>query len=160
MAANTDPELEARKQAIRAQGLRATPSRLAVLELLDRAATPMSHGQVAQALRERTWDRATLYRNLLDLTHAGLLRRKDLGDHIWRYERVRNAEHETKHPHFVCTICGEVSCMPGLGVALRQRTGIPMAVREREVEVEIRGRCDRCRKPPPEVAADAADERR
>ncbi|MFW5738850.1 MAG: Fur family transcriptional regulator, partial [Myxococcota bacterium] len=91
---------------------------------------------------------ATLYRNLLDLARAGLARRKDLGDHIWRFERVYDQEHETSHPHFVCTICGQVTCMPGLAVALRQREGIPKAVREREVEVEIRGRCDHCRDDP------------
>ncbi len=140
-----DPALLARQQAIRDAGLRATPSRIAVLGLLDVAPAPLSHAEVADALRNKAWDRATLYRNLLDLARAGLARRKDLGDHIWRFERVKEQAHDTSHPHFVCTTCGRVSCMPGLGVAVRQRIGIPKAVQEREVEVEIRGRCDLCR---------------
>jgi len=146
MANHANSPLDAYRKLLRDAGLRATPSRVAVLGLLDSSPTPLSHAEVAETFREKPWDRATLYRNLLDLARAGLLRRKDLGDHIWRFERTREQEHETSHPHFVCTICGEVSCMPGLGVSLRQRSGIPMAVREKEVEVEIRGRCDRCRK--------------
>lgn len=140
------PDIDARKQTLRDAGLRATPSRVAVLGLLDRSPRPLSHAQVVDVFDQQPWDRATLYRNLLDLVRVGLARRKDLGDHIWRFERVRNPEHESAHPHFVCTLCGEVSCMPGLAVALRQRSGIPEAVKQREVEVEIRGRCDRCRR--------------
>ncbi|PKN46846.1 MAG: transcriptional repressor [Deltaproteobacteria bacterium HGW-Deltaproteobacteria-20] len=140
-----DVELHAHQQAIRDAGLRATPSRIAVLSLLEEAPAPLSHAEVAVALRKNAWDRATLYRNLLDLARVGLARRKDMGDHIWRFERVRAQAHDTSHPHFVCTTCGRVSCMPGLGVAVRQRIGIPKAVQEREVEVEIRGLCDLCR---------------
>ncbi len=140
-----DLALHALRQAIRDAGLRATPSRIAVLGLLDDAPAPLSHAEVADTLRKKTWDRATLYRNLLDLARVGLARRKDMGDHIWRFERARDQAHDTSHPHFVCTTCGSVSCMPGLGVAVRQRIGIPKAVQEREVEVEIRGLCDLCR---------------
>ncbi len=141
----SNDSIRRRKELIRTTGLRATASRIAVLALLDNAKRPMSHAEVAEALQGESWDKATLYRNLLDFTRAGLARRTDLGDRVWRFERMQNPKHETQHPHFVCTICGKVSCMPGLGVALRQRSGIPTAVREREVEVEIRGQCDRCR---------------
>ena len=115
-----------------------------MLTLLDRATKALSHAEVSEQFDQESWDRATLYRNLLDLVRVGLARRKDLGDHIWRFERARNPQ--PSHPHFICTLCGEVSCMPGLTVSLRQRTGIPEAVKQREVEVEIRGCCDRCRK--------------
>jgi Fur family ferric uptake transcriptional regulator len=140
-----DVELHAHRQAIRDAGLRATPSRIAVLGLLDEAPAPLSHAEVAVALRKKAWDRATLYRNLLDLARVGLARRKDMGDHVWRFERIRAQVHDTSHPHFVCTTCGKIACMPGLGVAVRRRFGIPKAVQEREVEVEIRGLCDLCR---------------
>jgi len=42
--------------------------------------------EVFAELQAEGWDRATLYRNLVDMTDAGLLRRVDLGDHVWRYE--------------------------------------------------------------------------
>src|SRR5262245_58722967 len=105
MAKNHD-ELRA---VVRARGLRATPSRLAVLELLRASDAPVSHGEVADRLAAHAWDRATIYRNLTDLAEAGLVRRTDVGDHVWRFEAVTEG-HAVAHPHFVCTECGSVEC--------------------------------------------------
>ncbi len=140
MAKNVD-EL---RSALRARDLRATPARLAVLELLRAKAAPMSHGDVADRLSTQTWDRATIYRNLIDLAEAGLARRTDVGDHVWRFEAVTEG-HETAHPHFVCTECGTVECLPELELAVR-RARAPRAVRQRQVEVHVRGLCDACGK--------------
>lgn len=130
--------------AIRERGLRATPSRIAVLELLRSCDTPMSHGNVADRLAAQPWDRATIYRNLTDLAEAGLVRRTDVGDHVWRFEAVRDdSDHEQAHPHFVCTECRVVECLPELELAVR-RAKAPRAIRQRQVEVHVRGRCDAC----------------
>jgi len=137
MAKNLD-ELRA---AVRARGLRATPSRLAVLELLRASDAPVSHADVADRLASQAWDRATIYRNLTDLAEAGLLRRTDLGDHIWRFEAVTD---DTAHPHFVCTECGTVKCLPELELAVLRKTKGPRALRQRQVEVHVRGLCDAC----------------
>jgi Fur family ferric uptake transcriptional regulator len=138
MAKNLD-ELRA---AVRARGLRATPSRLAVLELVRSSEKAVSHADVADRLASQAWDRATIYRNLTDLAEAGLLRRTDVGDHIWRFEAVKD-EHDASHPHFVCTECGDVTCLPDLELAMR-RTKAPRALRQRQVEVQVRGLCDTC----------------
>src|SRR5436190_15542363 len=89
------------RAAVRAKGLRATPSRLAVLEMLRASDAPMSHGDVADRLASHAWDRATIYRNLTDLAQAGLVRRTDVGDHVWRFEAVGNDHAASTHPHFV-----------------------------------------------------------
>ncbi|MBA3392963.1 MAG: transcriptional repressor [Deltaproteobacteria bacterium] len=138
MAKNLD-ELRA---VVRANGLRATPSRLAVLELVRASDAPVSHGDVADRLASQGWDRATIYRNLTDLAEVGLLRRTDVGDHVWRFEAV-NAEHDAAHPHFVCTECGTVECMPQIELAIH-RVKAPRAVKQRQVEVHVRGLCDAC----------------
>ena len=138
MAKNT----EETRSALRTRGLRATPSRIAVLEMLRTEAAPMSHGDVADRLAAQRWDRATIYRNLTDLAGAGLARRTDVGDHVWRFEAV-TSDHDTAHPHFVCTECGTVECMPELELAVR-RAKAPRAVRNRQVEVHVRGLCDGC----------------
>ena len=68
----------------------------------------MSHAEIAGALEPAGLDRATLYRNLIDLTDAGLLSRTDHGDHVWRFELRDNAHGQTEqHPHFTCIDCGE-----------------------------------------------------
>jgi Fur family transcriptional regulator, ferric uptake regulator len=136
----TRTSLDELRTSVRGKGLRATPSRLAVLELLRTAQVPMSHGDVADRLAGSSWDRATIYRNLTDLAEVGLVRRTDMGDHIWRFEAV-SGDHE--HPHFVCTECGNVECLPEIELAIR-RAKAPRAVKQRKVEVHVRGRCDSC----------------
>jgi Fur family transcriptional regulator, ferric uptake regulator len=140
--------LDELRSAVRGKGLRATPSRLAVLELLRASDTPMSHGDVADRLASQAWDRATIYRNLTDLAEAELVRRTDVGDHVWRFEAVTEEHAGGVHPHFVCTECGVVECLPELELAISSRSATrskpPRAVKQRQVEVHVRGLCDTC----------------
>jgi Fur family ferric uptake transcriptional regulator len=138
--------LDELRGAVRGKGLRATPSRLAVLELLRSSDTPMSHGDVADRLASQAWDRATIYRNLTDLAEAGLVRRTDVGDHVWRFEAVSDEHAAAAHPHFVCTECGTVECMPEIELSVRGAKSAkpPRAVKQRQVEVHVRGLCDSC----------------
>jgi Fur family ferric uptake transcriptional regulator len=145
MASRQD-SLDELRAAVRGVGLRATPSRLAVLEQLRASDAPMSHGDVADRLATQSWDRATIYRNLTDLAEAGLVRRTDVGDHVWRFEAV-SADHAGAHPHFVCTECGTVECLPELELSITRqalRSKPPRSVKQRQVEVHVRGLCDAC----------------
>src|SRR5215831_11394757 len=140
------PNLDELRGAVRAKGLRATPSRLAVLELLRASDSPMSHGDVADRLASQAWDRATIYRNLTDLTEVGLLSRTDVGDHVWRFEVHQEGlrGHQNEHPHFMCTDCGEVSCLRGVNIRISAAPGVPRALSAKNVEVQLKGLCDRC----------------
>ena len=71
----TPPPLEQLKSTIRRAGLRSTAPRIAVFRRLYAAATPISHGELVEVLNEEGMDRTTVYRNLVDLTDAGLVRR-------------------------------------------------------------------------------------
>ena len=136
-------DLETLRTAVRNAGLRATPSRVAVLRLLRAAGSPVSHSEVVAELASQAWDPATIYRNLTDLSDVGLARRTDVGDHVWRYEAITGDHQASAHPHFVCTECGSVECLPELEyVVTRART--PRAVRLKRVEVQLRGPCDAC----------------
>jgi Fur family ferric uptake transcriptional regulator len=135
-------ELDDVRDAIRGAGLRATPSRLAVLALLRGQDQPLSHGDVDDRLGD-VYDRATLYRNLTDLADAGLVRRSDLGDHVWRFEAIAAGHGADRHPHFVCTGCGVIECLPDVHLAMRRARG-PRAVRTKKVEIQLRGLCDAC----------------
>lgn len=143
--AETASQNRERTKVLRDAGLRKTGPRMAVLGVLERAKSPLSHADVAAALDD-TLDRATVYRNLMALTEASLVRRTDLGDHVWRFELVREfTAHETAHPHFVCTDCGTVSCMPG--VTVRIDGGGAAAVARKGFEVQLRGVCGDCDSP-------------
>jgi Fur family ferric uptake transcriptional regulator len=138
------PELQA---LLRSAGLRSTSPRVAVLEYLHAHAGPNSHAELFEALVDKGFDRATIYRNLIDLSEAGILSRTDLGDHVWRFELrrgVRGIEHTEEHPHFVCIDCGEVSCLPGLRMKLEGGAKAPRSVSKNKVAIQLKGRCDNC----------------
>lgn len=137
--------LERLRGRLRAAGLRSTGARVAVLRVLDRASAPMSHADVCGRV-EAGFDRATTYRNLMDLTDAGLVSRSDVGDHVWRFElRGEGAPHPARHAHFVCTDCGDVSCLPDEVVRLAPNGhGVPRALGGRNIEVQVKGVCNRC----------------
>jgi Fur family transcriptional regulator, ferric uptake regulator len=143
---------QAVRDRIRAAGLRCTAARVVVLEHLIAARGPKTHAEVSEALEAAGFDRATIYRNLTELTEARLLSRVQLGDRVWRFELARPAlaggKPAAHHPHFVCTACGEVSCLDDVQVAITPAAasrGKPKPRGIRSVtEVLLRGRCDHC----------------
>lgn len=142
----SQPPLSEVRGSIRSAGLRSTMPRIAVLSYLQSVTTPLSHAEIFDALEAQGFDRATIYRNLVDLTEVGLLLRTDVGDHVWRFElrRVGQDEQQTEHPHFMCTDCGEVECLPAMSVSITPATAVPRSVRAQQVEVQLKGLCDRC----------------
>jgi Fur family ferric uptake transcriptional regulator len=128
---------------LRTAGLRVTVPRVAVLELLERAPGPLSHAEVVEAFGGHGWDRATIYRNLVDLAEAGLVHRAAAG-HVWRFEAVREDSETTGHPHFVCSECGTIECVDDVELMVPKSRTLPRSVRKHEVEIQLRGLCDDC----------------
>jgi Fur family ferric uptake transcriptional regulator len=98
---------------------------------------PASHPELTERLGNASLDRATIYRNLVALTEAGILIRTQLGDHVWRFELPPNssAQHGL-HPHFVCNDCGDIACLSESAVTLGDE-----ATENEVAEVQLRGRC-------------------
>ncbi len=133
------------QQMLRAAGLRSTAPRVAVLRHLTDVDRPLSHAEIFDALGGAGFDRATLYRNLMDLAETGLIGRTDLGDHVWRFEiRKQVAGHTIEHPHFVCTDCGTVSCLTDTSVRIARGNTSPRSLGGRDVAVQLRAICDAC----------------
>lgn len=99
------------REALREKGLKVTSARLAVLETLSRSSHPMTHAEVQGVLKDQAIDPSTIFRNLNDLAEVGLVNRTELGDHVWRFELLKD-NHDGSHPHFVCEDCGTVTCLP------------------------------------------------
>lgn len=127
---------------LQAAGLRVTASRIAVLELLAESAAPMTHQEVANHLGETTWNRSTLYRNLIDLTDAGLLRKTVIAG-LMRFEPANRHGGCSDHAHFVCSDCGDVTHLEGVAIEVVGHGG-PRAIASGDVEVQLRGLCDPC----------------
>ena len=124
-------------------------ARIAVLRELSGAQTPLSHAEVADKLAGAGFDRVTVYRNLMELSDAGIASRVDLGDHTWRFElkRETSKDHVSEHPHFVCVDCGEVSCLPGVSVSVNEPTDETSAPVGKITEVLLKGHCGNCSEP-------------
>ncbi len=126
------------------QGLRATAQRLAVLMILHEQRAPMTHEEVMVLLASGLYDKASVWRVLSDLAGAGIVRRMDLGDRVWRYELQDACRTVTDdHPHFLCEACGEVSCLPSLEVRAKDG-GLPKALLDAEFRIRISGTCGSC----------------
>ena len=161
------PSTDAARERIRSAGLRCTPARLAVMERLAASHGPRTHAELAAELTAGAihagsgYDKATIYRNLVELTEAGLVTRVELGDHVWRFELkgvAADGTGQAHHPHFVCTECGGVSCLDGMEVAItprprsvakgRRPAGAKAEPGRNRIgsvsEVLLKGRCEDC----------------
>lgn len=136
-------EIETIRALIRKAGVRATPARIAAMQELRAASAPLTHADLADRLVPLGFDKATVFRNLADLTEIGLVSRTELGDHVWRFE-VTDPEHPDKssHPHFVCTQCGAVQCLEAIeftNVSKRKAGAIGKIT-----EILLKGECSSC----------------
>ncbi len=135
-------DIEAAREILRAAGLRSTPARIAVLIALQKGNKPQTHAELSERLVPLGFDKATVFRNLTDLTDVELVSRTELGDHVWRFE-IRDPNHDrSSHPHFVCVDCGTVSCMEGMSLPDdKQRKSLNIS---RISEILVKGHCLVC----------------
>ncbi len=143
--ADDEQETQQIRQQLKGCGLRATAARLAVLKRLRHARSPVTHAELAAALAPTGFDKATVFRNLADLTEVGLLSRTELGDRVWRFEiRDPTDPANDKHPHFVCTDCGQVHCLSD--IEFDDQTVRRMQQVGRVTEILLKGQCQECAK--------------
>jgi len=133
---------QALRQVLRDAGLRGTPARMATLQILRDATSPLTHAEVADSLEPSGIDKVTVLRNLTDLVNVGLARRAELGDRLWRYESLDPSESSEPHPHFLCIDCGSVQCMGDLELtpASREKSNS----KGRVTEILLKGHCNDC----------------
>ena len=131
------------RQMIQATGLSATPARVATLLVLRDSSAPLTHAEVSTRLAEHEIDKATVFRNLNDMVSANLLRRSELGDHVWRFEIIAGeGQAHASHPHFVCIDCGTVSCMDEIELTKKSKTA--SSDFGHVTEILLRGHCHNC----------------
>jgi Fe2+ or Zn2+ uptake regulation protein len=102
-----DGQVDNTRARLRSAGLRVTPQRMLVLEILDKGSHLDAMAIHRRALKaRRDVSLATVYRALGALTESGLVEQRYLdSDHSREYyEAVRGPEHH----HMTCLGCGEV----------------------------------------------------
>ena len=126
---------------LRARGLRATGSRMAILEHLTLHPEPQSASELSRRLGEGHGDQATIYRNLKRLSAVGLVEVVTIAEGIPRYapaDEVPRVGHG--HPHFVCGECWRIECLPNVELNGRD----PWNRSLRHAMVQVRGACPDC----------------
>jgi Fur family ferric uptake transcriptional regulator len=86
-------------------GLRLTPQRLMILELLERSSGHVAPEDIYQQVHERfpMINRSTVYRTLETLEELGIVRHGHVEDGAARYHLAR----ESHHLHLTCHRCGK-----------------------------------------------------
>ena len=139
-----EPDTPAR--LIRGAGLRLTPQRTLVVEVLAEAAPAhVSADDVWRAVSAR-WsgiNRSTVYRVLEQLTELGLVAQHRHGGSAARYELHRG---ETHHHHLRCSSCGAIADLESEDLSVlerrvRKRLGFLLA----DVGQTLEGTCAACR---------------
>ncbi len=95
------------KENLRANGLKYTPQRVAILEEIINNKSHRECEEIYLALKKKGIEvsRATVYRTLDILVINGFARKLEFGDGRARYESKVNSPH---HDHLVCTSCGNI----------------------------------------------------
>ncbi|MDB5391031.1 MAG: fur1 [Planctomycetaceae bacterium] len=143
-------QLNQLRDRLRSAGMRVTAPRVAVLRYLLTINRPITHKQLADQLEQEIQiDRATVFRNLVSLAKVGILKRVELGDHVWRFELVTTTEsadthHKSSHPHLLCVQCGSVLCLPPVGTEFRTFVRKVASLIGEVHEIVLKGSCREC----------------
>lgn len=141
----TDDLMSDPESYLRSLGLRKTPVRVGVLQVLAKAGRSMS---VPQLLGKMPGvDSVTVYRTLNTFVNRGIVHRVRSEDRSWLYAlgpAQKSAEH--KHPHFVCESCGKVECLSGATIPddFVRQLGVSKSYLVSYSEVVLHGTCPNC----------------
>ncbi len=95
------------RNILKEKGYKATPARLAILEIFADNKLPMNAENIYKKLKsnksQRKVNEATVYRTLTSLEEGGILKRVDLRKDSFYFEL--NDKH---HHHMICTNCNEL----------------------------------------------------
>lgn len=98
------------KSFLRSARLKATPGRLALLEVLQKSKKPQGITKIMRALG-KNMNRVTVYRALAAMEKAGLVRTVNLEHGHADYELALDDHH-----HLVCTRCGRIEDFDDCGL--------------------------------------------
>ncbi len=129
---------------LRSHGFRATGSRIALLDLLQREGKPLSVLDILASWRGRTPDQATLYRTLTDLAGAGIVSRVDLNTGKAHFEYTPDRPH---HHHIICNQCGTIEDIENCFLTPLQRNIMSSSTQFKKIQshnLVFFGQCVNC----------------
>ncbi|NDG85597.1 MAG: transcriptional repressor [Proteobacteria bacterium] len=141
-------------ELIRSAGLKLTPARARVLELLRKNHCLMTIDEVSRRLGSEPGvapvDWVTVYRTLQSFEKAGLVSRTQLTDGSSRFEfELRSSgdcEENHHHHHVLCARCGKIEPLEECGISAIEKHLQDLGYSEITHRLEFSGVCGRCGK--------------
>lgn len=139
------PTTAAFTQVLKEKGLKVTPKRILVYQLLVEVAQPYLLSDIQERLLSKKLNRITLYRILNDLESAGLLRiffGLDGNKYIEaKFNPIQksNPENALKHLHFQCDQCELLYCFEKVTIS-----GLPDGFAIKSDKTVLAGTCQNC----------------
>ncbi|HPC03562.1 MAG TPA: transcriptional repressor [Syntrophales bacterium] len=129
------------REVLERKKLARTAPRIAILEKLIRSGRALTVSDLVSEGMEM--DRVTIYRTLNTLRDKGIVREIPTSSGTNYYEMA--CRHNPLHPHFYCTSCRSMTCLPPLaGGEMKAWLTLPEGLLARELTVSISGLCGRC----------------
>ena len=126
---------------LRAAGLRVTPQRRAILEILEASDRPLSVEDIRQRLGERGSGVPTIYRNLQRFVEKAWAEPILGPDQTMRFVRCRSGGH---HHHLQCEACGRTVEVQACGVETSLHA--PSGFKVTRHHLQLFGLCPDCQK--------------
>ena len=130
------------KKLLNSRNLKATSSRLTLLQSMKNYATAIPYSALQKAMA--SMDRVTLYRNLDTLLEQGIIHQAFRDDNEIYYalcgEKCTTQHHHHDHIHFKCVTCNSVTCQ-------KTNTKISISLPEHEIQkvsIFVKGVCRKC----------------
>lgn len=130
-------------ELLNSAGLRQTQPRVAILEVLLKAGSPITQEQIAEQLGASAPNKTTIYRTLMNLVEKGLVHKAYLEERTWHFELAHQCGEHQCHPHFTCNTCQQTQCLPEVTIPLVQ---LPKGYIMDRQQVRIEGICQHCQK--------------
>lgn len=128
-------------------GVKPTPVRMLVLEQMLVQQKSLSLTEIENLLYPA--DRTTIYRTLHTFVKNGIAHLIETAGTIPVYalcpEGCTHGTHIDSHPHFVCEMCGQITCCTDFIFSLRQKSDSPH-YEIHKTEMTLRGICPMCSK--------------
>jgi Fur family transcriptional regulator, ferric uptake regulator len=132
------------EKLLKANGLKVTKGRMAVLNILKRSVNPLDVGDIIRFCRNEIIriDPVTVYRILNTFLKHNIIQKTEFNEGKFRYE-IKNTTH---HHHAVCTKCGRIKDIRNCGTKKMEQTLInKMSFLVHSHRLEFFGLCAKCR---------------
>lgn len=130
--------------SLQSAGLRATPQRQAILQVLDDSDRPLNVEEILSQMSGYRSGIPTVYRNLQQFAEQGWVEPIIGPDQVMRFVRCHSRKH---HHHVQCERCGRMVEVEGCGLqkaleAMETRSGFRIT----RHQLQVFGLCPACRK--------------